>query len=174
MNPERILDKLLTKVSKFSIPPPNKDFANFSTSMISLKVYLEELKTEHNLDLTQEAAEKLIAHIVHHSMPSIILDEYRNLLNKSFPSLSEFFDKASTIVTKLQDKTESQGKTKPLQNETSSIVSTIPENTINAVGAQKSKGFNSKGSSRNPCLFCGSLQHSASRCNLFVTVDSHK
>ena len=61
-----------------------------------------------------------------------------------------------------------------MQNETSSIVSTIPENTINAVGVQKSKGFNSKGSSRNPCLFCGSLQHSASLCNLFVTVDSRK
>ena len=116
MNPERILDKLLTKVSKFSIPQPNKDFSNFSTTMISLKVYLEELKTEHNLDFTQGAAEKLVAHIVHHAIPSVILDEYRNLLNKSFLSLNEFFDKASTIVTKLQDKTESQGKSKPLQN----------------------------------------------------------
>ena len=76
MNSERILDKLLTKVTKFSIPTPNKDFSNFSSTMISLKVYLEELKTEHKLDFTKGEAEKLIAHIVHHSMPAIILDEY--------------------------------------------------------------------------------------------------
>ena len=171
MNAERILDKLLTKVTKFSIPTPNKDFSNFSSTMISLKVYLEELKTEHKLDFTKGEAEKLIAHIVHHSMPAIILDEYRNLLHKSFPSLNDFFDKLSTIVTKLQDKNESQGKSKPLQNG-SSISSTIPGDNVNTIKFQKSN--NGKPPKQKACIFCGSTKHISSFCSLFVTVDSRR
>ena len=90
MNSQRILDKLLAKITKFSIPGPNKDFSNFSSAMISMKVYLEELKSEHKLDFTKGNAEKLLAHIVHHAIPALILDEYRNLLGKSFPSLEDF------------------------------------------------------------------------------------
>ena len=77
-----------------------------------MQVYLEELKSEHTLDFTQGNAEKLLAHIVHHAIPAIILDEYRNLLSKSFPSLEEFFVNVNTIVTKLQDKSELHDKTK--------------------------------------------------------------
>lgn len=165
LNEERILDKLLNKVSKFVIPAPNKDFSNFSSSMISLRVYLEELKTEHKLDFCIGDAERLVRHIVHHAMPALILDEYRNVLNKSYPTLEEFFIKVSTIVNKLQDKAELNNKTKSLQNN-SSINSTIPEDIINTVKTQKPKP--------KTCLFCGSANHIASLCNSFVTVESRK
>ena len=102
-NEDRILDKLLEKISKFSFPNPNKDFSNFTSTFVSLKVYLEELKSEHKLDFMEGMAERLLRHIVHHAMPPIILDEFRNVLIKSFPTSKEFFDNMHTVVNKLQD-----------------------------------------------------------------------
>ena len=39
-NEDRILDKLLGKITKFSFPCPNKDYSNFTSAFVSLKVYL--------------------------------------------------------------------------------------------------------------------------------------
>ena len=86
--------------------------------MISLQVYIDELKSEHALDFSIDAAEKLVSNIVHHALPGVVLDEYRNVLNKSYPSLKEFFNKVNTVVMKLQDKAELNNKTKSLQNQT--------------------------------------------------------
>ena len=168
---QRILDKLLTKITKFTIPVPNKDFSNFKSAMISMEVYLEELKSEHKLDFTQGNAERLLAHIVHHAIPATILDEYRNLLSKSFPSLNDFFVNVNTIVTKLQDKSELHVKTKSSQHE-SSITSTIPVENVNTIKSQKPR--DGKFSRPKVCLFCGSANHISSFCSQFVTVESRR
>jgi hypothetical protein len=44
MNSDRIEDQLLSSIANFTIPKPNGDFSNFSSSMISLQVHLEEIK----------------------------------------------------------------------------------------------------------------------------------
>ena len=48
-NEDRILDKLLGNIFKFSFPNPNKDFSNFTSSFVSLKVFLKEGTTERLL-----------------------------------------------------------------------------------------------------------------------------
>ena len=132
LNEDRILDKLLSKITKFSFPCPNKDFSNFTSTFVSLNVYLEEIKSEHHLDFTEGTAERLLRHIVHHAMPASILDEYRNILSKSFPTFKEFFDNMHKVVNKLQDKNECTEKSKSLPKQ-NSVSSTIPENAINIV-----------------------------------------
>ena len=84
---DRIEYKLLSMVTRFSFPRPNGDYSNFTSAMVSLQVFLQELKSEHALDLTEGAAERLVRQIVHEGMPAVILDEYRNVLNKSYPTL---------------------------------------------------------------------------------------
>ena len=169
-NQDRILDKLIQKVVKFNITNLNKDFSNFSSSMVSLQVYLEELKSEHAVDFSAGAAEKLVRHIVHHALPGAVLDEYRNVLNKSYPSLKDFFEKVSTVVTKLQDKAELNSNSKSIQN-ASKQNSTIPvEGTINSIKTVKS----GHAQSTRKCLFCGSTEHMSSLCNKFYTVETRR
>ena len=44
LNADKIAHKLLSKIAKFSFSKPNQDYTIFLSSMISLKVYLEEIK----------------------------------------------------------------------------------------------------------------------------------
>ena len=125
-------------------------------------MYLEELKSEHNLDFMEGTAERLLRHVVHHALPAIILDEFRNVLTKSFPTFKEFFDNLNTVVNKLQDKTESLEKSKP-SPKLNSVSSTIPEEAINTVRSHNSKTDNAK---QKVCMFCGSLLYLSSLCPL--------
>ena len=59
------------------------------------------LKSEHKLDFMEGTAERLLRHIVDHAMPPIVLDEFRNVLTKSFPTFKEFFDNMYIVVNKL-------------------------------------------------------------------------
>ena len=118
-------------------------------------------------------AERLVRNIVHHAVPALILDEYRNVLSKSYPTLKEFIDNVSRIVTKLQDKSELATNTKSSQK--APAFSTIPaEECINIVGVQKDKKQGAKKFAKKQCLFCGSERHLASLCTLFITLESRK
>ena len=78
--------------------------------MIFLHVYLEEIKSEHKIDVTVRPAEKLVTIIVHHAMPPSILDDYCNILGTSYPSLKEFIDTSGRVISKLQDKADLNSK----------------------------------------------------------------
>ena len=60
MNSDRIEDQLLSSVANFTIPQAKGDFSNFSSSMNSLQVHLEEIKNEHKSDLSGGPAERLV------------------------------------------------------------------------------------------------------------------
>ena len=133
--------------------------------MISLKVYLEEIKNGHKIDITAGPAKRLVRSIVHDEKPPLILNEYRNVLSKSYQSLQEFIDNTHKIVSKLQDKTELNSKFKSSQNP---VNSTIPgQESINTIGLQK------KRTKRKPCLFCAG-SHASSICHLFTTLEARQ
>ena len=124
------------------------------------------MKSEHQLDFTEGTAERLLHQIVYHAMPPTILDEFRNVLSKSFPTFKEYFDNMHIVVNKLQDKAECMEKSKPTPKQ-NLVLSTIPENAINIV-----KSHNKKDDKVKACIFCGITGHRPSVCPHYVTVES--
>ena len=131
-NADKIAHELLSKIAKFSFSKPNQDYSNFLSSMISLKVYLEEIKNEHKIDITAGSAERLVKSIVHDEMPPLILDEYRYVLNKYYPTFQEFIDNTHKIVSKFPDMSELNSKCISPQTAVNSTISV--QESINIVG----------------------------------------
>ena len=93
-------EKLLLSCIKYKVPNPNFDYSNFLSSIISLNVFISELKRSHNIDIMSEVSgQQIMRALIHDMLPGDILDKYQSLTGTEYPSLVQFMIKLGTCVT---------------------------------------------------------------------------
>ena len=154
----------------------SSDYSELVSAIIDLKVYISELKNNHNIDIMAESSgENLVRAVIHDTLPGEILDKYQSLTGKEYPTLNDFLSKAQVIAERLVRKQKNFPKgsnSKPANVSSPSTPfqqdapgsSTVPASisSVNKRSFPRKKPLN--------CMFCSSKEHSSSRCSKFYTV----
>ena len=91
---DTVREQLLLSCLKFNVPKTNPDLSNFVSQVINLKVYMSELKTNHEIDILAETPGRhLIRAAVHDMLPGDILEKYQTLTGVEYPTLRQFIGK---------------------------------------------------------------------------------
>ena len=158
---------------KFRVPKVNSDLSNFVSSVIKLNVYISELKQNHEIDiLAENSGRQLIRAVVQDILPGDILDKYQILTGVEYPTLEQFISNAQKVAERIcrkqknkqRDGNNSGATSNNLSQNADNIVTSPIPSTISAVNTQPSKR------KTKVCLFCGSKDHSSSKCPKFATV----
>ena len=82
---------------KFSVTNPGKLYNTLSDRLTTLKNYIHELKTVHNVEFNK----MFIAHIVLKNIPATVRKEFRDTCEKIYPSIDEILAKMDDVILKL-------------------------------------------------------------------------
>ena len=99
--PDSVREMLLLKCVNFRMKNKS-DFSELNSAMIDLKVNLNELKSNHGVDILNEAAaSNILRAIIHDMLPGKILSMYQSLSKAEYPSLDDFLTKFKEVADHL-------------------------------------------------------------------------
>ena len=179
-------EKLLLACIKYKVPNPNFDYSNFLSSIISLNVFISELKRSHNIDIMSEVSgQQIMRALIHDMLPGDILDKYQSLTGTEYPSLVQFIDKARDVCDRLIAKKKNRdkdrmkdgnsGKHNHKNHNTKHHHTKVQEDDTSTMPTNISNINKNGGTSRRKkksCMFCGQLNHKPTWCPTYVTVQT--